>query len=173
MQYSRAAFTLVELIVIISILAILLALMVPMVGQVTNTSRRVACRGNLHQVGVALRVYLDKNDEIMPVAAAMPSLQLNDEPRICDVLAGYLSDPRVMLCPADKNEKYFTSEGSSYQYNAILGGKKMKDSFLTRRFEENQIPVMYDYRPFHGRAGQKGAMNYLFADVSVGDLEDK
>ncbi len=173
MQSRYAALTLVEMIVVISLLAILLAILVPMVGDVMQVSRRVACRGNLHQAGVGLRIYLDNNKDIMPVATAMPSLHLNNEPRIYDVLSKYLSDPQVLLCPSDVNEKFFKSEGSSYAYNTMLGGRKVKDAFLTRRFDEGQIPVMHDYEPFHGRAGRAGAMNYLFADMSVGDLADK
>jgi prepilin-type processing-associated H-X9-DG protein len=33
------------------------------------------------------------------------------------------------------------------------------------------LVMFHDYEPFHGKAGQRGAMNFLFADFHVGDIE--
>jgi prepilin-type processing-associated H-X9-DG protein len=111
----------------------------------------------------------------MPRAAQMPSLGLNDDPSIADALSGFIEDPAILQCPSDNepNENgktYFQSEGSSYEYHSMLGGKKVGDNFLSENYGEANTPVMNDYKPFHGRPGESGAMNYLFADCSVGDL---
>jgi prepilin-type N-terminal cleavage/methylation domain-containing protein/prepilin-type processing-associated H-X9-DG protein len=165
-----SAFTLVELLVVVAVLALLVTLTVPSYNAVRAIAETVKCRAHLRGAGIALRMYLDENEEIMPVAAAMPSLDLNDEPRIVDVLGRQLGSPDLLRCPSDK--RYYKSEGSSYQYNTNLGGRQVKDSFLTRRWGEDKVPVMHDYEPFHGEPDTPGAMNYLFADCHVGDLVD-
>ena len=116
-------------------------------------------------------MYLNESNDIMPVAAAMPSLNLNSEPRIVDALGPHLDDPKALQCPADTEKNFYESEGSSYQYNTMLGGRKVDDTFLAGHLGEDKTPVMHDYEPFHGPAGKAGSMNYLFADLHVGDLE--
>jgi len=66
---------------------------------------------------------------------------------------------------------YHEREGSSYEYHSMLGDKTLEESFLARRIGKDHTPVLNDYRPFHGKGGTPGAMNYLFADGHVGDLE--
>jgi len=167
---SRRAFTLVELLTVISIIALLAGLVLPSFQGALEAGRRTRCVTNLHAVGLGMKMYLHDSDDVMPVAAQMPSLGLNDYPRIVDVLAECLSDPEVLRCPSDPQAKYFRAEGSSYEYNSMLGGRRLSDSHFVRRFGEHKVPMMYDYEPFHGKAGKVGATNCLYADGHVDDL---
>jgi prepilin-type N-terminal cleavage/methylation domain-containing protein/prepilin-type processing-associated H-X9-DG protein len=164
-------FTLIELLVVISAIALLMGILLPVVGKAKRAARRTACATNLHAVGVGFQMYLNGSADMMPVAAQMPSLELNDDPPIAEVLAPHLPSPDVLRCPADPDGEYFRREGSSYEYHTMLGGRKVSESFLTRRWGEARTPVMHDYEPFHAPAGTPGAANYLFADGHVGDLE--
>jgi prepilin-type N-terminal cleavage/methylation domain-containing protein/prepilin-type processing-associated H-X9-DG protein len=62
LQHDRrgaSAFTLIELLVVIAIIAILAALLLPALSQAKAQAQSAACKSNLHQMGVALRMYVD------------------------------------------------------------------------------------------------------------------
>ena len=63
---GRAAFTLVELLVVMAIVTILAALLLPALSGARQKSHRAACLSNLRQIGVAFTLYLgDFQDRFM------------------------------------------------------------------------------------------------------------
>ena len=58
----RCGFTLVELIIVVAILGLLAGLLAPAVAKALEIADQTACASNLHQLAVAMNLYLKDND---------------------------------------------------------------------------------------------------------------
>lgn len=168
---SHRAFTLIELLIVIAILGILVGMTAPSLLRARESARRASCRANLHAVAASMQMYLGQSNDVMPVAAQLPSAHLTSEPSIAEALAPFMENNEILHCPSDREKNFFLTEGSSYEYQTTLGGRKVGSSFFSKLWGETKTVVMNDYEPFHGPAGRKGAANFLFADGHVGDME--
>ena len=127
-QPSRA-FTLIELLVVIAIIAILAALLLPSLSRAKAAGQSAACKSNLHQLGVALKIYTDEFQKY-PVCAAFTSGRGQVASMWDSTLLPYLGNNRgVFDCPANKNAPRWTNNpavplrNSSYGYNMAGSGR--------------------------------------------------
>ncbi len=65
---KRRGFTIVELLAVLAVIALLMALLMPAVQQAREASRRLQCRNNLKQLGLALHQYHDVHGCVPPPA---------------------------------------------------------------------------------------------------------
>src|SRR5947209_2399773 len=65
-QSRKAAFTLIELLIVIAIIGILAAILLPVFAQVREKARQTTCLSNLAQLGRAGMMYVQDYDERFP-----------------------------------------------------------------------------------------------------------
>lgn len=63
---ARCAFTLIELLVVIAVIAILAALLIPVLAKAKESGLRASCKSNLRQIGMALQMYAQDNNNLLP-----------------------------------------------------------------------------------------------------------
>ncbi len=170
----RCAFSLVELLVVIAIITILAALLLPVFNRAQEEGRATACVSNLHQIGMALQMYVDANHNTLPVMEDAPmdtnTPSTNTLPTVNVVLGTDLGNTNVLRCPSDF-QGIFKLTGSSYSWNNLLNGENANHLVVFgMNFRPGAIPVFFDKQGFHAARGAKKAVNYLYADEHIKNL---
>ena len=193
-----SAFTLIELLVVISIISILAALLLPALSSAKASGQATVCLNNLHQMGIALQVYVSDNNNKLPLMCDMYPGVTNYYPPGSThqlfgpdtVLSNELGNVRVLQCPSDswsgdkplpypqKSPTFFDQTGCSYSWNTFLNATNGMDADhlevniagLTLQFDPHQMPLFYDKEKFHSVRGENKAKNYLYADGHIKNL---
>ena len=201
-RYLSHAFTLIEMLVVIAIVAILVALLLPTLDRSKSKGYNAACVNNLRQLAIATRIYADDNRDRLPSAEILSTLPIDPQkplPRICDILAAYAgrsapgnsiaipNGATVFRCPGDSSGR-FAAEGSSYEWNASLNGRRIDETRTDSGFlllergnlsggvtnfvvtlSPGTVPMLLDYEEFHPRPPKSGK-NVAFMDGHVAPL---
>jgi prepilin-type N-terminal cleavage/methylation domain-containing protein len=165
-------FSLVELLVTVAIIAVLAALLLPALSRAKESGRTTACQGNLHQIGIALQLYVSESGNRMPTLhdqLAGTNFQTNLA-TIDTVLSNQLGSVKVLQCPSDETQVYLQT-GSSYSWNSLVNGQDADHlQIMATSYALTKIPLVFDKASFHAALGSAHAVNYLYADNHIKNL---
>ena len=182
MDRRRGAFSLIELIVVIGIITVLIAILLPTLHRARQQSLTIKCRSNLRQIGQALLIYSQhNNDWIYPPNRGVVEGRPKEDYWPNLVFKPAVWNPPILLCPADTNPAL----ECSYALNNYLklrqirytstnfGGGKNSSTVIVMGEKHTEIEGYYldpgEYEacvePFrHGRTLKS---NYLYLDLHV------
>lgn len=100
-----AAFTLIEVLVVLGIVCLLAALLLPALKSARSEARIAQCRNNLRQIGMAIQMYCQPTDGVIPAVTTYPTSKIWDDasgtPDSLGVLVtqNCLTDTGALFCP--------------------------------------------------------------------------
>lgn len=63
---ANRGFTLIELLVVIAIISILASILLPVFSKARESARAIVCLSNMRQIGTALMMYMNENEDVFP-----------------------------------------------------------------------------------------------------------
>ena len=118
---KQTGFTIVELLVVIAIIAAITAILLPGMGKARGLAYRLRCASNLRQIDLALRAYMDRNNDTYPCSSdpcyiLWPGRKWR--PFIAPYLGGSIdgNNPYVLWCQQDRYSK-LNYDSTSYAYS--------------------------------------------------------
>lgn len=161
----RAAFTLVEMLVVLVIIALMTAVLLPVFLKTRGATRAAVCQSNLHQISLALELYATDHSGYYPSVVTAP--------RNCTwtySLLGYVQNSALYSCP-EADDAYLTGCPSSTTTNGVAyhhdGDYLINDPGDVSRFRRTAIHnADHLFFVFDGT----NSVGFTYADTSTSAL---
>jgi prepilin-type N-terminal cleavage/methylation domain-containing protein/prepilin-type processing-associated H-X9-DG protein len=158
---KRAAFTLVELLVVIGIVAVLIGLLFPALRKARESAQTASCLANLHQIGVAINAYAVQSRGKIPFGPKAPpftsatnfypstgtptsliSLTSGDPVGLGLLLREHLAAcPQVLFCPSADQPENADEELAKVGKAQAQCGYYYRHGSATEMFEDPSAPL--------------------------------
>lgn len=160
---KRAAFTLVELIIVIVIIAVLAAILFPLMINARERGRKTACLSNQRQISTAWLMYSQDFDQrVVPWSVSGKSAS---DAFIWDrLIQPYQKNEDILQCPS-------TNALVSYSYSAGVGGASPSPPLRTLASLKNpkQTPIIADCAGFTDKQNVPGwSFSFIIPDEKGG-----
>lgn len=136
---AKTGFTLIEILVVIAIIGLLVALVFPVFNSARNSARRTTCAANLHQIGLAVQMYVqDARNHFPPMFI---NIGKKEHCGWATQIYPYTRSASVFKCPSfpygefrpdcpipvdTGNESFPVENGrGSYDYNSFPGSTRL------------------------------------------------
>jgi Tfp pilus assembly protein PilE len=167
---KKRQLTLVGFMVIILIAGIFVALLIPTRERVRESAKRAACKGNLCQIGIAMHLYADENDNAFPTVdpVSMNASPTHTVQAFALLYPNYTDNVRIFSCassPAHNGGADFAPGGTlqedstSYAYDCRHNSSRAGPVIIAGDCRDGLKQVSAN----HGGAGG----NYMAIDSSV------
>ena len=131
----RHAFTLIELLVVISIIAILVALLLPVFLSARNAVRKSVCLSNMRQLGSAISMYSQDNDEMIAPHHGNYKYLVNGQLRSAEwwySIAPNLKNWKIYTCPSNLTQRLLVPDPA--------GGPPIRLTYAKRGCFDDVLP---------------------------------
>ena len=171
---TRAGFSLIELLLVIVIIAMLAAMISPATAAIRKRADTTACANNLRQIGVAVQLYVNDNENRYPKIETDPLKDAVYEDQegvggMLETLGKYGLTEDTLKCPADmqREQPAHGTYGLSYEWRPMVDGESRTAPSMVGRggamtVNPSRLRQVTDFFPVHS-----GRRNLLFADGHV------
>jgi prepilin-type processing-associated H-X9-DG protein len=105
------------LLVVIAVIGILATLLLPVLSRVKERALTTRCLNNLKQLGLAMQMYADDHDGMLPAAGPFIRWESTDPVAWTRALLDYYGTTNLLLCPA------FSRLNDENMFNYFMGSR--------------------------------------------------